>query len=175
MWGSLFALMSTGTRLAVLSLIACLILLVAREHVERIGARAAAEPIKAGAIGVLAQLLFLPLLIFSIVLLVVTIIGIPLLVLVPFAILALVLVLLVGFTSVAYHVGRIASGRFGWPADNAYLTAIVGARRDRVAGAGGAVRGARRRVPVSADGRAPPASASWSSIWPGRSGSAPSR
>ena len=101
MWGSLFALMSTGTRLGVLSLIACLILLVAREHVERIGARAAAEPIKAGAIGVLAQLLFLPLLIFSIVLLVVTIIGIPLLALIPFAILALVIVLLVGFTSVA--------------------------------------------------------------------------
>ena len=126
MWGSLFALMSTGTRLAVLSLIACLILLVAREPVERIGARAAAEPIKAGAIGVLAQLLFLPLLLFSIVLLVVTIIGIPLLALVPFAILALVLVLLVGFTAVAYHVGRLASGRFGWPVDNAYLTAIVG-------------------------------------------------
>ena len=126
MWGSLFALMSTGTRLAVLSLIACLILLVAREHVERIGARAAAEPIKAGAIGVLAQLLFVPLLLFSIVLLVVTIIGIPLLALVPFAILALVLVLLVGFTAVAYHVGRLASGRLGWPVDNAYLTAIVG-------------------------------------------------
>jgi len=62
----------------------------------RISARAAAQPLKAGAIGLLAQLLFLPLLIVTIVLLVVTIIGIPLLVLIPFVLLGLVAVPLLG-------------------------------------------------------------------------------
>ncbi len=126
MWGGLFALMSTGTRLVILALLACLVVLVAREPVERIGARAAAEPVKAGAIGFLAQLLFLPLLVVAVVVLVVTIIGIPLLLLVPFALLGLAIVLLVGFTSVAYHVGRLASVRFGWAADNPYVDAVVG-------------------------------------------------
>jgi hypothetical protein len=124
--GGVFALMSTGSRLVVLALLACLVVLVARDPVERIGARAAAEPIKAGAVGFLAQLLFLPLLLITIVVLVVTIIGIPLLILVPFAVLGLAIIALVGFTGVAYHVGRIASQRFGWDAANPYVDAVVG-------------------------------------------------
>ena len=125
-WGGMFALMSTGARLIVLCLLACLVVLVARDPIERIGARAAAEPIKAGAIGFLAQLLFLPLLIVAIIVLVVTIIGIPLLLLVPFAILGLAVVLVVGFTAVAYHVGRAACVRFGWDAANLYADAMIG-------------------------------------------------
>jgi hypothetical protein len=119
------ALVAQVARIAVLCLLAALILLVGRGYVERIGDRAATEPLKAGAVGLLAQILFLPLLIVTIVLLVVTIIGIPLLVLVPFAILGLVLVALVGFTSVAHEVGRLltrsASGSTG-----PYLTTVIG-------------------------------------------------
>ena len=111
--GSLFALVSTLTRLAVMSILASIVLLFARDYVERVGVRAATEPVKAGAIGLLIQLLFLPVLIASIVLMVITIIGIPLLLLVPFGILAAVLLALVGFTAVAYDVGRFAVNRLG--------------------------------------------------------------
>ncbi len=113
-FGSAFSLLSTLTRVAVLCLLAALVVLLGRDHVGRISARAAGEPLKAGAIGLLAQLLLLPLLIVTVVLLVVTIIGIPLLVLIPFVLLGLVVIALVGFTSVAYHIGHLLNARFGW-------------------------------------------------------------
>ena len=61
----LVALMGTLSRVAVLSVLASLVLLVGRTHVERVGARAATEPIKAAAVGLLAQVLFLPMLIMT--------------------------------------------------------------------------------------------------------------
>ena len=125
-FGSAFSLLSTLTRVAVLCLLAALVVLLGRDHVARISARAAAEPLKAGAIGLLAQLLLLPLLIVTIVLLVVTIIGIPLLALIPFVLLGLVVVALVGFTSVAYHVGHLLGARFGRVGDGPYATTIAG-------------------------------------------------
>lgn len=126
MFGSAFALVGTITRLAILSLFAAIVLLFGRTYAERIGTRAAAEPLKAGAIGLLAQLLFLPILVVGIVLLVVTIIGIPLLLLVPFVLLGLAIVGLVGFTGVAHHLGRVLAARFNWSADNPYLTTVTG-------------------------------------------------
>jgi hypothetical protein len=124
--GSLFALVSTVTRLAVLCILAAVVLLFARDYVERISARAAAEPVKAGAVGFLIQLLFFPVLIATIVLMVITIIGIPLLLLVPFALLAAALLALVGFTAVVYDVGRVAVKRFGAAAQNPYIVAAIG-------------------------------------------------
>ncbi len=125
MWHGI-ALASTVMRLAVVCILACLVVLLAGAHVERIGARAAAEPVKAGAVGLLAELLFFPLLAICTVVLVVTIIGIPLLVLVPLALLAAAIIALVGFTSVAWTIGRAAAARFGWRADNGYLVAVIG-------------------------------------------------
>ena len=58
--------------------------------------------------------------------LVVIIIGIPLLVLVPFALLALAVVFLVGFTAVSYYVGQLVSARFGTPHPSPYVTTILG-------------------------------------------------
>jgi hypothetical protein len=121
-----FALMATIMRVVVLCVLASLVLLVGRDYVERVSERAAAEPLKAGAVGVLAQLLFVPLLVLTIIVLVVTLIGIPLLALIPFAMLAFALVFLVGFTAVAYHVGRLANARFRWQGDNPYVTAAIG-------------------------------------------------
>jgi hypothetical protein len=77
-------------------------------------------------VGVLIQLLFFPVLIVTIALMVVTIIGIPLLLLVPFAVLALVVFFLVGFTAVASHVGRRVVARFGWRQQSPYLVATTG-------------------------------------------------
>src|SRR4029450_5051586 len=52
-------------------------------------------------------MLFIPVLIMAAVVLAISIIGIPLLLLVPVAIVALLGVMLVGFTAVAYHIGRL--------------------------------------------------------------------
>jgi hypothetical protein len=121
-----FALMSTLARVAVLCVLACLVILVGRDYVERVGARAVAEPVKSGAIGLLAQVFFVPVLVITCVTLVVTIIGIPFLVLIPFAILALVAIGLVGFTAVAYNLGRFVHQRLHWSDDNPYLATISG-------------------------------------------------
>ena len=125
-FGSFFALISTGTRLAIYCILASFVLLFGRGYVERVSVRAASEPMKAGVVGFLIQLLFFPVLVASIVVMVVTIIGIPLLVLVPFALLAFALLCFVGFTAVAYDVGRLATTRFGWDGQNPYLVAAMG-------------------------------------------------
>lgn len=124
--GSLIGFAATMTRLAVLCILATVVLLLGHEYVQRAAARAAAEPVIAGVVGLLIQLLFFPVLLVSAALMIVTIIGIPLLVLVPFALLALAALFLIGFTSVAYDVGRRAIARFGWTERNAYFTAAIG-------------------------------------------------
>jgi hypothetical protein len=120
------ALMSTLGRVAVLSVLAILVMLLGREYVERTSDRAAAEPLKAGAIGFLAQLLFIPVLVVTCVVLIITIIGIPLLLLIPFAVLAMGLLALLGFTGVAYRIGLAASSRLGWNLSGYYLPVILG-------------------------------------------------
>jgi hypothetical protein len=120
------ALMSTLGRVAILCVLGALVMLLGREYVERTSLRAAAEPLKAGAIGFLAQLLFLPVLIITIVILVVTIVGIPLLLLIPFAFLALAVIALLGFTSIAYRIGQFVSERFKWGVSGPYATTVLG-------------------------------------------------
>jgi len=122
----LVALMLTVGRVIMLCALTSLVVLVGREYVEGAGARAAAEPIKAGVVGLLAQLLFVPLLVITILVLVVTIIGIPLLVLIPFVLLALAAIGLVGFTAVAFNLGRLVSRRFDWSDRNPYVTVVAG-------------------------------------------------
>ena len=123
---SVFALLFTVSRLAVLCILASIVMLFGRGYVERVSLRAASEPVKAGAVGLLIQLLFFPVLIAMIVVMIVTIIGIPLLVLVPFALLAFALLFLIGFTAVAYDVGRLAISRLGWDGQNPYFVAAMG-------------------------------------------------
>jgi hypothetical protein len=123
----ILALMSTLARVALLGVLASLVVLVGREYVERVAARAVAEPVKAGAIGFLAQLLFIPVLVLATIVLAVTIIGIPLaIVLIPVAVLGLAVIGLVGFTAVAFYLGRLVNERFNWRDRNPYLTVITG-------------------------------------------------
>jgi hypothetical protein len=124
--GSSFRLVGTMMRLAILCLLAAIVILLGRPYAERVGERAVAEPFKAGAVGFLAQILFIPVLVITCVLLAVTIIGIPLLLLVPFAILGLMIVGLVGFTGVAHQAGRWLATRFNWADDNPYSTTFAG-------------------------------------------------
>ena len=100
-------LMGTFIRFAFLGLLGSVVLLVASGSTRRVAERVTREPVKAGVVGLLAQLLFLPLLIIGMVVLVVTIIGIPLLALVPVVCVAALVVLVLGFTGVVQLVSRV--------------------------------------------------------------------
>ena len=100
-------LMETFIRFAFLGLLGSVVLLVASGSAHRVADRVTREPVKAGVVGFCAQLLFLPLLIIGSVLLVITLIGIPLLALMPLVVVAALVVLLLGFTGVVQLVSRL--------------------------------------------------------------------
>jgi hypothetical protein len=116
----------TLLRIGLLSLLALVVVAFGRTWTERIAERASADPLRSGLTGFLGQVLFLPLLLVTIVVLVVSIIGIPLLVLLPFAFLVVMIVALVGFTGVAYYVGSLLASRFGWTDRGAYVAVLLG-------------------------------------------------
>jgi len=119
-------LVGTAFRLFLLGLFGCLVLLLVRQPVERISQRVSSEPVKMALIGLLAQLLFFPLLFLTTVILAVSIIGIPLLLLIPFVILTMLLVFLGGFTAVAYVVGGWGAARAGIAEDQPFLRVWIG-------------------------------------------------
>jgi hypothetical protein len=106
-------LVGTLLRITLLMLSALVVVALGGRFVEAIADRAATEPFRSGLAGLLAEVLFVPLVVITVVVLAVSIIGIPLLVLVPFAVVLAVVPMLVGFTGVAYHIGRLGSTRFG--------------------------------------------------------------
>jgi hypothetical protein len=112
--------------IALLALFSCLVLLVARGAVEGVERQAAAEPWKAGLTGLAAQILAIPLLIVTVVVLAISIIGIPLLLLVPFAILGLVLGAFLGYAGVALGVGQWMERRFGWRLGSPFVVLLAG-------------------------------------------------
>ncbi|MGE5358341.1 MAG: hypothetical protein ACM3NQ_04935 [Bacteroidales bacterium] len=120
-------LMATGFRMLLFGLLVVLAFLIARTPVERIERIAAVEPWKAGLVGLLTELLFVPVFVVTIVVLAVSIIGIPLLLFVPpLALVAFIVALIIGFAGVAYHVGRWAQHTFGWSGQSALVLVIVG-------------------------------------------------
>ncbi len=125
-FGRLGTLAITLIRIALLSLLALALMAFGRSSVERVADRAATDPLRAGLIGFAAQILFVPVLVLTVVILAVSIVGIPLLLLVPFGIVLAVIVLVMGFTGVAYHVGRLLNGRFGWTGRGEYATVLLG-------------------------------------------------
>jgi hypothetical protein len=120
------AFVAAAMRTGMLALLGVLLVLVAGPSVDRMAARVAEEPWKAAFAGLLAQLTILPLVVLVVVVLAVSIIGIPLLLLVPFALLAFLLGWLVGFVAVARSVGGWAERRFGWNATSVALAVVVG-------------------------------------------------
>jgi len=119
-------LIAAMLRAGFLALLAVLAVLAARPSVEMTARRVANEPWKAVFAGLLAQLLFLPVLVLTVVILAVSVVGIPLLVLVPFALLALLVGMFIGFVGVARNVGTWAEQRFGWTASSVALSVVVG-------------------------------------------------
>jgi hypothetical protein len=110
-FGGFFSLLSTVVRVGILCLLTAIVLLLGGGYVERIRTLAASEPLKAGAVGFLSQVLMVPALVILCVVLVITIVGIPFLLLLPFAVLALAVLALVGFTAVARQLGQLVLGR----------------------------------------------------------------
>ncbi|HEY3231645.1 MAG TPA: polymer-forming cytoskeletal protein [Roseiflexaceae bacterium] len=125
-WSRAGSFAATALRLTLLILLGLAGVALLRTPVERIAARIATSPVRAGLIGLLAEVLFIPVLVLTVVVLAVSIIGIPLLALVPFGVVLVVLLMLVGFIGLAYQVGTYLLGRFGWPDRGAYATVTVG-------------------------------------------------
>jgi hypothetical protein len=121
------SLVGTIVRIAFMALLALIAIALGRTWVEPIAAHTAADPVRAGIVGFLAELLLLPAFVIAVVVLAISIIGIPLLfVLVPFAVVGLLVVLMVGFTGVALQLGRLLNARFGWSGRGPYATVAAG-------------------------------------------------
>jgi hypothetical protein len=106
-------LIGTTFRLLLLLLFASLALVVARSSVERSAQRVSDNPVKATLVGLAAEILFIPLFVLTCIVLAITIVGIPLLILMPFVVLFVILLALVGFTGAAMAIGQWARRRFG--------------------------------------------------------------
>jgi hypothetical protein len=110
-FGATARLLGTAFRLVLLALIASIALVVARPSVEGAARRVADNPVKATLVGFAAWVVFVPVFTLTVFVLAVSIIGIPLLVLAPFAILLLVLMAIAGFSGTAYAIGQWARRR----------------------------------------------------------------
>ncbi|MCZ6507488.1 MAG: hypothetical protein O7A04_05500, partial [Acidobacteria bacterium] len=113
-------------KLLFLAGLAWLSLLLFRRPIERMQGRVAREPWKTGLVGLLAQVLFIPMIIMLAVFLAISIIGIPLLLVLPFGVVALGIVGWLGFVAVAGRVGSWAEERFGWRLGSPFWLVLVG-------------------------------------------------
>ena len=125
-WSRMGSLAATALRLCLLALLGVVAVAFGRTQLEGIGASASASPLRAGLVGLLGQVLFVPVLVLTVVVLAVSIIGIPLLVLVPFGILLFVLMMLAGFLGLAFQVGQAVTRRFGWEGRGAFAAVAFG-------------------------------------------------
>jgi hypothetical protein len=112
-FGATARLIATAFRYVLLALVASVMLVIARRSVEGAAQRVSDNPVKATLVGFAAWIVFIPLFTLTVIVLAVSIIGIPLLVLVPFAVLALIIMAIAGFSGTAYAVGQWARRRLG--------------------------------------------------------------
>jgi hypothetical protein len=126
-FGRWLTLFGTFFRIACLAVLMWLVIIIARAPVARIGRSAAAQPVRAFALGLIAAILFVPALIVGSLALIVTIIGIPLVaILLPLAVLMAFVALVLGFTALACRLGEWVEDRLGWRADSALLATTIG-------------------------------------------------
>lgn len=126
-WGRVGSLAATVARVLLMVLLSLIAMAVGRRTVEQIAARAAAEPVRSALIGLLAEILFVPVVLVTVFALLISIIGIPLLALVPFGLVVIGLVMLVGFTGAAYLAGQRALHHIGRQEPGPYATVAAGA------------------------------------------------
>jgi hypothetical protein len=119
-------LIGTTFRFLLLVLLVCMALVVARPTVEASAQRVADRPVQTTIIGMVAQLLLVPLLVLTVIVLAISIIGIPLLLLIPFAVLALLLLALAGFSGTVFAVGQWSRRRMGLTSAAPFVDVCLG-------------------------------------------------
>ena len=125
-FGPIARLIGTTFRFVLLVLVACLALVVARRAVEGSAQRVTDDPIRATLVGLVAWVLFVPMLVLIAVVLAISIIGIPLLLLIPFAVIALIVMAIVGFSGTASAIGQWARRRFGLSTTSGFADVCLG-------------------------------------------------
>jgi hypothetical protein len=125
-FGPVARLFGTTFRFVLLVIVAGLALVVARRAVEGSAERVANDPVRSTLVGLAAWMLFVPLFTLIAVVLSISIIGIPLLLLLPFAVLFLLLMAVVGFSGTASAVGQWTRRRFGMGTTSGFVDVFVG-------------------------------------------------
>jgi hypothetical protein len=124
--GALLRMVRCIVFVLVLILLGALASVIARHPLERTSAAAGAEPWKAGVVGLLAVILFVPAAIIVLILLAVSIIGIPLILLWPFAIIGCFFAAFFGYIASAHALARWSENRFGWRIQGPVTTVVLG-------------------------------------------------
>ena len=125
-FGALPRLVGTGIRACLLLLLAGIALVVARRSVDASAQRVSDNPVRATLIGLVAQVMILPVLIVTAIVLAISIVGIPLLLLLPFVVLFLIMMAVVGFTGTAAAIGGFVRRRFAPGPAGAFVSVAVG-------------------------------------------------
>jgi hypothetical protein len=125
-WSRLGSAAATVFRLTLVGLLGLALVAFGRPWLDRVADRTAAAPVRSGLAGLLAEILFLPLLVLTVVVLAVSIVGIPLLVFVPFAVVLVMLMMLVGFLGLALRIGRGLMSQVGWLRGGDYVALVLG-------------------------------------------------
>ena len=125
-FGSVARLVGTTFRLVLLALVGCLAFVGARRAVEGSAQRVADDPVKTTLVGLIAWVLFVPLFVMTAIVLAISFVGIPLLVLLPFAVVALLVMAVVGFSGTAYAIGQWARRRFGFATVSGFADICLG-------------------------------------------------
>jgi hypothetical protein len=129
-WGGVVELLVFVTALVLFGLLMAVVIALGREQIERVSARAGSEPIKAGVVGLLVTMLALPVFAVVMVLLCLTIIGIPIAVALalalPFLMILWVVLALMGYTAVSLGVGRWFARRFDRSVESPYAASFLG-------------------------------------------------
>lgn len=125
-FGALPGLLASTFRLILLMLLASFALVVARGPVEASAHRLLDDPIKATLVGIAAEVLMVPVLFLTAVILAISLIGIPLLLLLPFIVLFLIILALIGFSGTAFAMGQWARRRFGLATPPGIIDVCIG-------------------------------------------------
>jgi hypothetical protein len=125
-FGPVTRLVGTTFRLVLLALLASIALVVARRAVEGSAQRVTDEPVRATLVGFAAWALILPVFMLVGMVLAISIVGIPLLILLPFALLFLMMLALVGFSGTAAAVGQWTRRRFGMASVSVFADLCLG-------------------------------------------------
>lgn len=124
---SFFDLVGRSIGLGFLTVILLLVLFLVPRKIQKIRRRAELEPWKSGLVGLMVEILFIPLVGLVAVVLLISIVGIPLLIFVlPLMFVAIMIYFLLGFAAICLLLGDLLARRFGRPNLSPYLALFAG-------------------------------------------------